>query len=148
VGLVLQLLLEAAKRDLQGPDAPRLEARDVELIVSRLFEDREVALGLDLQAVGDLVAQSLGRGFPDDAAKAGALVLEGEKDVAGGVALVVGDLADDPDLGETVLHGGLDPAREFPDGLRRFLLRFRNEPSVKWCHAALHTALPQEFQSS
>ena len=56
-------------------------------------------------------------GFPDDAGELGALVLQREIDVAGGVALQFGDLAAHADAAELALQRALHRAGDFRDGV-------------------------------
>ena len=103
-----ELFLELLERELQRADPDRLHMLDDDLIITTRLIDADTApdnhlqaiLGPELQiAVAVPEARSL---------HLGALVLEREVHVAGGVVFEVRDLALKPEFAELVLQGSLD----------------------------------------
>ena len=103
----------------KGADACVFHAFDDELVGAAVAVGGDAAGGDDLEAVLGDEAELADAVFPDDAGDFSALVFEGKIHVAGGVALVVGDLAADADSGEGALEGAFHGAGDFGDRVFR-----------------------------
>ena len=98
--LFLQPYFEFAELYLQGPDAQRLQARDVELAPPARSVKAHVPAGQHLGSVFDPATDFRRLVAPHDAADLRAFVLEVEVEVPAGGPFAGTHLADDPDLGE------------------------------------------------
>ena len=122
-----ELLLALLHQRHQRADAGGLQRLDHDLVFRGARIGRELAGGDDLEPLLGLEAHAPVHALPDHRLDLGALVLEREIAMAGGVgAAEAGDLAADPDMAIGVLHRPLQGLREFGDGeFGRVVKRFR-----------------------
>jgi hypothetical protein len=109
----------------QGAGAGGLHGLDDDLVGGAGGIGGDLAGDDDLQPGLGLDAETPGRALPDHAVDGGLVVLEGQIDVARGVAVDLGDLAAQPDMAEPVLERALEGEGQFRDRLGRIVVAGR-----------------------
>ena len=103
------------------PGAARLQDLDAELVLAARFEDGNVAVNLDLRAIGKRRVARRQRVAKDHAGDRGPLIFQGEILMAGRMQFVVRDFSLHPDRAEFCFERSANLPRQFGDGedLRR-----------------------------
>ncbi len=112
-----ELLAARLEERHQRADAGKLELLDDDLVARLARKGGELSGRDDFDALLGLYLHADEGGAPDDGVEAGALVLQAEVGVTGGVRpAIAGNLAPHPHIAEPVLDRALERVREFADG--------------------------------
>src|SRR5437763_11692560 len=111
-----QFPLERLEFRLEQTGAARLQNLDVELVLAARFENRNVAVKLDLRAVRDRRGIWRKRIAKNDARDRGPLIFQREIAVAGWLRPVIGNFPLHPNRTKPRLEGAADLASQFRDG--------------------------------
>ena len=107
---------EFFKFELEAAQAVLEDEADDELVGTARLVNGNLAEGEELEAIAHVEPGAKGVGPEEDAGELAAGVLEGEVEVAAGLAAEIGDLAAYPDFGYRGFEQVLDPAGELGDG--------------------------------
>src|SRR5436853_678649 len=121
--LRFQFPFERLEFRLEQTGAARLKNLDIELVLAADFENRDVAVKLDLRAVRDRRGIWRKRIAKNDARDRGPLIFQREIAVAGWLRPVIGNFPLHPNRTKPRLEGAADLASQFRDGenFRRLL---------------------------